>query len=372
MRYENVNCTACGELFTAADDVVVCPVCGAPHHRDCWQRTGCCAMQNEHENGYTWVFPANAQKTDPEPARAPEARPEQDGIKLRNGEAVVECPHCGSPNYGNDIYCLRCGARLDGQTPEREQPPMGGAEDYRQDMNQFREIRYDFDRFGGISPDAMVDGIPCAEYSDYVGGSRPGRIIRKVSTMERYGRKLSWSWSALLLGPLWFFWRRMKKEGLIISIVLLFFAAMYGVVQIDGPLVSYYKDSFAAIADAVRNGYDMNELREKIDGFTDTYYAEESAVLTPGRSAALAVLEYSVFIGVPLASALLAIPLYRKKVKNHILDIRGDCTNMYEYRDALISRGGTSAGGAAAGAAVLLAAAFCLFFLPMVIVLAFM
>ncbi len=372
MRYENVNCTACGELFTADDDVVVCPVCGAPHHRDCWQKTGRCAMHGEHANGYTWVFPANAQKKDPEPPHAPEARPEKDGIKLRNGEAVVECPHCGSPNYANDIYCLRCGARLDGQPPEREQPPMDGAEDYRQDMNQFREIRYDFDRFGGISPDAMVDGIPCAEYSDYVGGSRPGRIIRKVSTMERYGKKLSWCWSALLLGPLWFFWRKMKKEGLLISIVLLFLAALYGTVQVDGPLVTYYKDTFSLYISAIQNGYDMNELRDKIDELTAVYIEAEESVITPGRRAALAGLEYGVFIGVPLASALLAIPLYRKKVKNHILDIRADCTNMNEYRDALISKGGTSAGGAVAGAAVLLAAAFCLFFLPAVIVLAFM
>ena len=33
--YTGLECPICGEKFTAQDDIVVCPECGAPHHRDC-------------------------------------------------------------------------------------------------------------------------------------------------------------------------------------------------------------------------------------------------------------------------------------------------------------------------------------------------
>ena len=34
MKYTGIPCAACGKKFTAEDDVVVCPECGTPHHRD--------------------------------------------------------------------------------------------------------------------------------------------------------------------------------------------------------------------------------------------------------------------------------------------------------------------------------------------------
>ena len=35
-KYVNVPCAKCGKPFTEDDDVVVCPDCGAPHHRSCY------------------------------------------------------------------------------------------------------------------------------------------------------------------------------------------------------------------------------------------------------------------------------------------------------------------------------------------------
>ena len=369
MRYEDVSCTACGGIFGAQDDVVVCPVCGAPHHRACWEAQGRCAMHDEHANGYTWVFPADVLKKREDARSENGEAPDGGEIIMKNGEAIINCPDCGSANYGNDIYCLRCGARLDGKNEDRAQ------DDRQYERNKadtFREIRYDFDRFGGISPDALVDGIPCAEYSDYVGGSRPGKIIRKVSTMERYGRKLSWLWSALLLGPVWFFWRKMKTAGIIVSMALVFFSALYGVLQVNEPLKVYYQQTFEAYKEAIQGEISAEELKEKVNRYTADLMETEETGYTAGQRVMLSVMEYCVFFGMPLACALLAIPLYRKKVKEHILEIRGECTNMEQYRNTLIAKGGTSAGGAVAGVLVLAAAAFCLFFLPIVICLLFM
>ena len=41
-------CPVCGQKFHASDDVVVCPQCGAPHHRTCWKEEGRCHFQSAH------------------------------------------------------------------------------------------------------------------------------------------------------------------------------------------------------------------------------------------------------------------------------------------------------------------------------------
>ncbi len=48
------KCSLCSIAFNEEDDVVVCPECGAPHHRDCWKQAGHCAREEYHgtENIY--------------------------------------------------------------------------------------------------------------------------------------------------------------------------------------------------------------------------------------------------------------------------------------------------------------------------------
>lgn len=364
MRYKDVACVCCGRLFTDEDDVVVCPVCGAPHHRACWMETGRCAKNDLHESGYAWAFPV---KEAPQPEPQASARQEAQGPMLHNGEKVVPCPRCGTPNYEHDIYCLRCGMRLDGEDTGSRQDPDDPDYDYNEDMNSYREMRGDFDRFGGISPEAPVDGIPCAEYSDFVGGARPGRIIRRVSTMERYGRKLSWMWAALFFGPIWYFWRKMKKEGAVFAILVVFFAALLGVVQLDGPTVKYYKQ-VASLAGQVANGsIGISEMQERAVVLEEAYRAEEEKNLSTARWALYNVLQYCLLAGLPLLSGLLAVPLYRRHVKSEIQRIRGKCSSMPEYAAALRAEGGTSTGGAILGVAFMLIAFFCAIYLPMLI-----
>ena len=57
-KYVNVPCAKCGKPFTEDDDVVVCPDCGAPHHRSCYLELGHCARQDQHTDGSTWQAPA--------------------------------------------------------------------------------------------------------------------------------------------------------------------------------------------------------------------------------------------------------------------------------------------------------------------------
>ena len=379
MRYENVKCTACGKLFAAEDDVVVCPICGAPHHRACWLAAGKCAMNEAHGTGYAWIFPEDVlkQRAENEAAAKRAEKPQaSNSPTLRNGENVVQCPSCGAPNYGNDIYCMRCGARLDDEpSPMKNDDPDDAYDDYDDDAYDDVDvgaIRNDFNRFGGISPNAPVDGIPCWEYAEYVGGSKPGKIVRKVSTMERFGRKLSWMWAALIFGPIWFFWRKMKKEGAVLAIIMIFLAACMGISQLDSITVDYYKKTIDLMQQATTGQLSIAELQEQMAANQEAYVNEELEHGSRARGLLTSALEYCVMVGMPILCSLLAVPLYRKKVKADIMEIRGRCGSMDEYTNTLRAEGGTSAGLAVLGVILMLAVVFCAIYLPIIIVALFM
>ena len=48
MKYSNYKCPVCNNQFTEDDDVVVCPECGTPHHRECYIENGKCVNADKH------------------------------------------------------------------------------------------------------------------------------------------------------------------------------------------------------------------------------------------------------------------------------------------------------------------------------------
>ena len=53
-RYTGNHCPVCEQAFTDTDDIVVCPDCGTPYHRDCWKKVGACMHRSEHAAGFEW------------------------------------------------------------------------------------------------------------------------------------------------------------------------------------------------------------------------------------------------------------------------------------------------------------------------------
>ena len=53
-RFENKLCPVCRSRFNEKADVVVCPICGTPHHRICYLTNNKCALEELHESGWTW------------------------------------------------------------------------------------------------------------------------------------------------------------------------------------------------------------------------------------------------------------------------------------------------------------------------------
>ena len=48
LKTDGATCVRCHAYLFDDDDVVYCPVCGAPHHRDCYNELGHCALEALH------------------------------------------------------------------------------------------------------------------------------------------------------------------------------------------------------------------------------------------------------------------------------------------------------------------------------------
>ena len=100
--YTQYACPVCGQKFHASDDVVVCPQCGAPHHRTCWKEEGRCHFQSAHGTPSQW-------------------KPLPD----KEDDNAVVCGNCGTVNSDGRTCCQKCGRELYPAVEEdREDPPL--------------------------------------------------------------------------------------------------------------------------------------------------------------------------------------------------------------------------------------------------------
>lgn len=123
--YEGCQCPVCGKPFQETDDIVVCPQCGAPHHRECWKQEGHCHFESSHGTGQQWkrpepspASPAGTPATDP---AGPSANTSAAGGKT--------CPYCGYSNTQYAEFCSRCGREIPSadwnSQPSSASPPVG-------------------------------------------------------------------------------------------------------------------------------------------------------------------------------------------------------------------------------------------------------
>ena len=213
-RYTGNHCPVCEQAFTDTDDIVVCPDCGTPYHRDCWKKVGACMHRSEHAAGFEW-----------QPEIGPEA------VKAAH-EAT--CPNCGTRNTPGAARCSHCGCPLprseadssDAAKPE-EQVPI-----YARDPSAVNNCSaapgphietYSADREGGIyrreiGPEDTIDGIKAKDWAAYVGRS-PMYYLMQFFRMSITNRKAAVCLSAFLFGPAYLFYRKMWKEGLLTAIL---------------------------------------------------------------------------------------------------------------------------------------------------------
>ena len=150
LDYTGIKCPVCQVPFGKDDDIVVCPQCGAPYHRACYEKEGKCIFDDLHAQGKDWQPPA-----------APKVEPSAE-IKDQ------ECPVCGTLNGHSARFCSSCGASLrGGPQPNRDQaPPFYGA---AQGQPYGGAMPFVLDPMGGVSPaEELAPGVTFGDASKLV------------------------------------------------------------------------------------------------------------------------------------------------------------------------------------------------------------
>ena len=195
---ENKQCQICKGYLFEDDDIVICPECGAPHHRDCWQTVGHCGLIDDHgtERQYDKVK-AEEQKATAE------------------GDEKV-CPSCGKTAKTEGAeFCPYCGKLYSGE-PQHQHQNQG----FPGGRNVFvGGIPYAPNSYGGIPKDSKIEDLKVEHVAKFVG-SNAHRYIPKFATLNKHN-KTSWNWAAFLFPSCWCFSRKMHLTGLMYFIILL-------------------------------------------------------------------------------------------------------------------------------------------------------
>lgn len=191
-QFTGCPCSVCGKSLTDTDDIVVCPDCGAPYHRACYEKQGACVYAGKHGAGFEWTPPASAR-------------------------SERRCPNCGASNPEDAARCSHCGFTFEaGPTPP---PRVDANRQAQQSAGGFNYARLYQEAQGGgywqssaASADEPIDGISAEDWAAYLGPASPS-YLRDFAQMQKYGRKSSICFSALLFGPLYFFYRKAWKPA---------------------------------------------------------------------------------------------------------------------------------------------------------------
>ncbi|MBR5011657.1 MAG: hypothetical protein IKY12_03790, partial [Clostridia bacterium] len=152
------KCARCKAYLLDDEDVVFCPVCGAPHHRECWKDECACADRHGTDEQWTEQEENSADNVNTEDNYQPETD---------NGDSQIEvCRRCGRINFPAGDKCVYCSAPLPKTHHHNTEhfDPLGNSAPMGNSMPVFMRI----DPLGGVFPNEEIDGIKAGEVAAFV------------------------------------------------------------------------------------------------------------------------------------------------------------------------------------------------------------
>ena len=199
---EGQKCPVCNAYLFDNDDVVFCPECGAPHHRECFASIGHCAYKEFHGTDKEYHRPEPKEedtKTDNSP------KVEYKVIDSSDATSTV-CANCKSVFDKNLSVCPHCG------TPKGYQ------------TSPFGTPIIVMDAYGGVDKNEVIDGVSATELKDYVAVNTQRYLPRFKKLNQK--SKSSWNWGAFLFPHAWFFYRKIYLPGAFFFLMSFLFSLM--------------------------------------------------------------------------------------------------------------------------------------------------
>lgn len=207
-NYLGYKCVVCGQKFDEKDDIVVCPECGTPYHRECYMKSGKCVNEELHKTGESWK-----------------------GQRERENEKseYKKCPYCGTVNKPHTIICEHCGAPLVEEL--NKNMASGNADGNFGGMNGapgnggMYGNTFSFnpqDKCCGMNPEEDFESVKLKELADFVNTNQM-YYLPIFKKMKDTGQKVSLNIISFIFPQLYFANRKMwiwTALSILISVVL--------------------------------------------------------------------------------------------------------------------------------------------------------
>ena len=298
MEYKGIKCPICNLEFQDGDDIVVCPECGTPHHRACYEIENRCANEEKHSENFS--FGDDTAENERESS---------------DSDSVI-CPRCRNENPKGAFYCAKCGFPLGASDTQNN--PQGNA--------NFANV---FDPMAGVNPEEdMGDGVTAGEISKFVQNNTP-YFIRVFNNIKNFS-KGRFSFCAFLFSGGYLLYRKMYKVGAIITAVmlLLWTAELY---------IHYCTPAGQKMIEIMNNYY--NAAANSTDAMQELYRGIVSLDLTNQILLGLMYLSSIAQFVLRIIIGIKANRIYFKHCKAQISAIKSESTNPTEE---LRSRGGVN------------------------------
>lgn len=280
MKFTGEICLVCQNEFTDEDDIVVCPECGTPHHRECWFKTGCCVNTELHKTGYE--YKTSPKESEPENEKPPFSK---EGIDPEN---TVVIPM-------DDPFQSEFFTEEENNSEGSKKVLLGGS-----------DIRYYI----------AALGKNCAYY------------LNRFAVIDEGKRSLLFNPMAFLFPFAWSIYRKMFKAAAVVLALYIGLAVITAVpVMTNKELINGFNEAVAEnpenIAETISNismymsSNGSVQLTEKQAEFVALY--ENMNIST-----AYIVLIYLYSFGLRTAAGLFATKFYFKKIRKRVMSVESN------------------------------------------------
>lgn len=188
--YKKYKCPVCNKQFKDGDDIVVCPECGTPHHRECYKLTGHCVNQGLHKSGYSFIDS------------------EKEKLKV---EEQKETAKSFEGEYSGDYYYSPDDDFVAQAKKEVQEKKQASTDSDNTDGGFFSiptiQVDESFYKMRGT-----IDGLSISDIAATVR-TNVSRFIQIFKKQSKTKKKAGWNWAAFFFGSFYLLFRKMYKQG---------------------------------------------------------------------------------------------------------------------------------------------------------------
>lgn len=173
--------------FDKDDDIVTCPECGTPHHRDCYKTIGHCVNKGLHKTEYSFLDAEKPSKTESQtPPKSEYYTPaDKDDNEIQEVDIISE-------------------AKIESNATADD-----NSQNSQKGYSPFQAIQFDT---GEFNEKGEIDGVDIQDIAATIRSNAP-RFVSKFKEFSSKNKKTSWNWGAFFFGSFYLLFRKMYKQG---------------------------------------------------------------------------------------------------------------------------------------------------------------